>query len=98
MTHAKENKIDAFLAQIECEKASESIDGPFLIKSLKTFGFGENFIKWVSILYNDIKACVGNNGYYSNYFQLSRSIRQGCPILILIIPISSRNNSHMYKI
>ena len=40
LTHAKENEIEAFLAQIDFEKAFDSIEWPFLIKCLKTFGFG----------------------------------------------------------
>ena len=58
------------------------IEWPFLF--LKLFNFGENFINWIKILYTDIKACVGNNGFFSPYFRLTRSIRQGCPISALL--------------
>ena len=34
--------------------------------------------------YTDKQLCVGDNGYYSEYFKLLRSIRQGCPILALL--------------
>ena len=55
-----------------------------LFKCLKSFNFGYNFCKWVKIFYNDISSCVGNNGHYSEYFKLSRSVRQGCPISALL--------------
>ena len=29
-------------------------------------------------------ACAGNNGNFSGYFTLSRSIWQGCPISVLL--------------
>ena len=45
---------------------------------------GNNFCKWIKIFYHDISSCVGNNGHYSEYFKLSRSIRQGCPISALL--------------
>ena len=48
------------------------------------FNFEENFIKWIKLLYNNIFSCVSNNGYLSNYFTLSRGIRQGCPISALL--------------
>ena len=67
---------------------------------MKLFNFGEDFIKWIKILYTDIQACVGNNGKYSPYFRLTRSIRQGCPISALlfllvaeIIAIDIRNDN-----
>ena len=84
MTYTTEQQIDALLAQIDFEKAFDSIEWPFLINTLKSFNFGEEFITWITLLYTDIKSCVGNNGYYSNYFKLSRSIRQGCPISALL--------------
>ena len=45
LNHAKEHEIDAFLAQIDFEKAFDSIEWPFLMKCLQAFGFGDNFIK-----------------------------------------------------
>ena len=54
------------------------------------------------LLYTDISSCVGNNGFYSNYFKLSQGIRQGCPISALLffivaelIAIHVRNNSYI---
>ena len=94
--------IEAYIAQIDFEKAFDSIEWPFLFKTLKTFGFGENFINWIKIFYNDISSCVGNNGFYSNYFKLKRSIRQGCPISALlfllvaeILAIKIRNDKNI---
>ena len=84
LMYSEENDIEAFLAQIDFEKAFDSIEWPFLFKCLKAFNFGENFIHWIKILYNNISSCVGNNGYYSKRFKLSRSIRQGCPISALL--------------
>ena len=75
------------------------LSGPSLKKTLQAFNFGDKFVKWVKLLYYNIYACVGNNGYYSNYFELTHSIRQGCLISALlfllvaeIIAIKIRNN------
>ena len=84
LNFTKINNIEAYIAQIDFEKAFDSIEWPFMLKTLEKFNFGENFIKWIKILYTDIYACVGNNGYYSDYFSISRSIRQGCPISALL--------------
>lgn len=66
------------------EKAFDSIKWSFIIKSLKTFGFGDHFIKWIRILYTNPISCVTNNGYASEFFPLSKGIRQGCPISALL--------------
>lgn len=50
------------------EKAFDSIDHSFMIKCLKHFNFGEQFIKWIEIFYKDAKSCVTNNGFLSNFF------------------------------
>ena len=84
MSYSTESQLDAILAQIDFEKAFDSIEWPLLIEALKKYNFGEEFISWILLLYTDIKSCVGNNGYYSKFFKLSRSIRQGCPISSLL--------------
>ena len=84
LNYTTEHKVEGFIGQMDFEKAFDSVEWHFLFKTLKRFNFGKNFIDWIKILYNDIYSCVGNNGYYSDYFRVSRSIRQGCPISALL--------------
>jgi hypothetical protein len=42
-----------------------------MLGTLKHFRFNESFISWVKILYNDIQACVMNNGWVSENFKNS---------------------------
>ena len=102
MSYTTENELDAILAQIDFEKAFDSIEWPFLYKTLKAYNFGDYYISWIKLLYSDIKSCVGNNGYYSKFFEITRSIRQGCPISALlfilvaeIIAIKIRENKEI---
>ena len=44
------------------------------------FNFGPDIIQWVKTFYTDVISCVTNNGYASNFFQLQRGVRQGCPL------------------
>ena len=37
------------------------------------------FRKWIHTFYTYITSCVINNGYGSDFFQLYRGVRQGCP-------------------
>ncbi len=56
----------------------------FMFKVIDKFNFGENFKKWIKILYTDPKISVKNNGWVSNRFTAERGIRQGCPISALL--------------
>ena len=102
---AEEEDIEAFLMFIDFEKAYDHIEWPFLYKTLELFGFDQNLINWVKILYSDITSCVTNNGWKSDFFQLTRGVRQGCPLssylFILcteILSISIRSNPDIHGI
>ena len=105
MSYTAIKKIPGLILLVDFEKAFDSVEWPFLFKTLKNFNFGKNFIQWVKILYTNILSCVGNNGYYSNYFELSRGIRQGCPLSALlfilvveVMAIEIRNNDKVQGI
>ena len=78
---------------IDYEKAFDMVEWDILLRTLTTFNFGLNFIKWIKLLYNSISSCTINNGYLPRNIKLSRGIRQGCPIsallLILVVEILS---------
>ena len=84
MIYTSKNKIPGFIVLIDYEKAFDMVEWDFLFNSLKAFNFGEVFIKWIRLLYNRISSCTTNNGFLSQNFQLSRGIRQGCPISALL--------------
>ena len=66
------------------QKAFDSLDWHFLFKTLNVFNFGQSFIKWIDVIYNKPEACVKNNGYLSDFFNISRGVRQGCPVSALL--------------
>ena len=76
-----------FLADFE--KAFDKLEWDFLFHTLKFFGFGQDFITWIKILYSDIMSCVLNNGHASEFFFLKRGLRQGCPLSPLLFLLCS---------
>ena len=72
------------LLVLDFQKAFDSLERDFLITALKFFKFGESFIRWIEVIYHKPKACVKNNGYLSDFFDISRGIRQGCPVSALL--------------
>ena len=71
-----------FLADFE--KAFDILEWDFLLQTLHFFGFGQDFITWIKVMYSDIKSCVLNNGHTSELFSLHRGLRQGCPLSPLL--------------
>ena len=62
--------MEAYITQIDFEKAFDLVEWDFLFEALKILNFGENFITWIKTNTN-ITAFAGNNGNYSEYFTLS---------------------------
>ena len=82
--YCMEHNSDGILVFLDFEKAFDSIEWNFLLKTLKQFNFGDNFIKWVNILYIKPIFRIKNNGWISKTFSMSRGIRQGCLISALL--------------
>ena len=72
------------LISIDFEKAFDTIEWSAIRQVLEHFDFESFFIGEIQTLYNKTESCVINNGFRSGWFPLSRSCRQGCPILPLI--------------
>ena len=56
------------------------IEWNFIKRSLALFNFGDSIQQWVSTFYNNSENAVLNNGFCTNFFKLSRGVRQGCPL------------------
>jgi len=74
---------------VDQEKAFDRISHAFILKTLQAFGFGENFIKWVRIIYADTKSQVKINGFLTPSFSIQRGVRQGCPLSALLYVLCS---------
>ena len=84
----KNNECAAFIFYDQ-EKAFDRMSHNFIIKTLKSFGFGEKYIGWVKILLNDIKSFVKVNGFETFEFDIQRGVRQGCPLSALLYALTS---------
>ncbi len=75
---------EGFIISLDFEKAFDRVEHGFLFDVLKSFGFGENFMKWIRILYKDAITKIKCNGFLTQCFKITRSIRQGCPLSALL--------------
>ena len=80
---------------VNLRKAFDTIEWCFLRKTLQQFNFGPDLIPRFNTFCSDISSCVMNNGYSSEFFRLSRGVRQGCPLsgllFVLGIEVLSKN-------
>ena len=73
-------KLPGLLIFIEFEKAFDTLEWTFVEKTLKYYNFGNSLISWIKLFYTDISSSIQNNGWTSDFFNLSRGVRQGCPL------------------
>ncbi len=78
--YAESHKCAGMIFSIDFEKAFDKLEWDFILKVLKHYGFREDLCKWISLFYTEIESCIINNGYTSNYFKVSRGVRQGDPL------------------
>lgn len=84
MWYMKEKGEGGYLISIDLEKAFDRVEHKYLFDLIEKFGFGRNFITWMKCFYTDILSCIKVNGFLTDYIEISRSIRQGCPLSALL--------------
>ena len=80
ISYTSTKQIPGLLLFIDFEKAFDSIEWPFIERALKHFNFGASLVTWFKLFYSNISSCIQNNGWSSEFFSLSRGVRQGCPL------------------
>ena len=82
-------KLPGILLFIDFRKAFDTIEWKFIHKCIELYNFGSVIRQWVSILYNNAESSVMNAGFMTNYFKVSRGVRQGCPLSPLLFVMAA---------
>ena len=82
--YADQNNLAASIIFIDYMKAFDRVEWDWTLKCLETFNFGSKFRSWVKMIFKHARTSVLTNGFRTSYFQISRSMRQGCPISPLL--------------
>ena len=82
--YTTERNLDGYLISIDQRKAFDFVDHIFLQKVLEKFGFGPTFRQVIATLYKDTTSHILLNGTLSLPMQISRGVRQGCPLSALL--------------
>ena len=82
--YADQNNIGGAIVSLDQEKAFDRVEISFLMKVLERMGFGPSFRNWIGLLYTDVHSAVSVNGFLTEFFPVTRGVRQGCPLSPLL--------------
>lgn len=93
--YCKKYNADAIMISLDAVKAFDSVDHNYMFETLHRFGFSDNFISVVKMLYNDIKAEILVNGFKTIMLRRKRCVKQGdalsCALFIICLDPVLRN-------
>ena len=90
-------RIQMLVMSTDFEKCFDMISHTAISGSMRYFGFGEKFIKWVMLLFTNFKICTQNNGYISSWIKPSQGVHQGCPISPHCYNLNGQVFAHIFE-
>ena len=78
--YTKVKNMPGLLLFLDFEKAFDTLKWHFIRKTFKYFGCGSSLLNWLKVFYCNSESCILNNGRASNFFELNRGVKQGCPL------------------
>jgi hypothetical protein len=91
-------KDKGMIIKLDLANAFDRVNHNFLFEVMKKFGFDQSFVNW-------IRACIGSpwiapmvNGRVTNFFKVSRGLRQGCPLSPMLYAIQASVMSYQLEI
>ena len=77
-TKSSREKLEYIIFSIDFEKCFDSCRTEALIGALKFFNIQEEYVNWVSLLFQEFSLSVQNCGYRSTWEPQTRGLHQGC--------------------
>ena len=71
INYTASKNIAGLLLCLDFEKAFDTLEWPFIEKTLLSFGFGPSIVKWFQTFYNSTESCIMNNGWTSDFFTIT---------------------------
>ncbi|VDI83306.1 Hypothetical predicted protein [Mytilus galloprovincialis] len=78
------NDWNGYLVSFDQEKAFDRVEHNYTIQVMKKMNFPPGIVRWMEIIYKDIKSKIQINGHLTKEIKIERSIRQGCSLSMTI--------------
>ena len=89
--YCNSNQIQAMLVSYDFTKAFDLTDREILYKVMRRMNFPETYIDYIKTLYQGAQSCTINCGHTDSYFDIQRSLRQGCalsaPAFLILVEV-----------
>ena len=95
--YANNEEMSVALINLDWSKAFDRVSLDFLFKVLEKLGFSNDFIDIIKMLYMDARSLLCINGKLSESFPIMRSVRQGCPLSMILFIIAQEPLYRMMK-
>lgn len=86
--YCKERKFPCIAVSLDQAKAFDKVSHDYLFYVMDQMGIGPDFIAKVRLLYTDIYSQIVVNGFLTTTFKITRSLRQGCGLSLLLFNIA----------
>ncbi|MCO5559278.1 hypothetical protein L7F22_012874 [Adiantum nelumboides] len=87
--NASESGQDFVFVKIHFDKAYDRLEWSFILACLEAMGFGPMLILFIRTLFGNARARIAINDSLSSAFDLSKSVRQGCPLAPLLFAVAA---------
>ena len=95
--YVNDEKIPAALISLDWSKAFDRVDLRFVFKIMKRIGFSEIIVNYIRMMYLNAESCLCINGNLTDFFPIERSVRQGCPLSMILFVIYQEPLYRMLK-
>ena len=79
-----ELKKDDLLCALDFSKAFDCVDRDFMLKMLEYLAIDNSTMSLIKTLYADTKSIIDFNSEFSEILEITRGVRQGCPLSALL--------------
>ena len=73
----EEEALPGIIISIDFEKCFDQVELQTLISAMEYFNIGPSYQRWIWLTYSNPRACVTNNGFFTHFFKVTRSVKQG---------------------